>query len=190
MNSSYPTARSYPFNAEGPADFFPAVCLQYHGDPTVILKHILPEGSQNIKLPMDPRPWSKICMEYRNSGTNEAAPHVSTDIVFPSGGSTYEPNRYINAIDNESDLRRLNQHLRKCDTDQYLPPKEGDMFNSRILMPQKTNHQDRISNMSMPKVLMTAGPDPCRMKDDSASSKISQKPFFNSTKQDRYHQYM
>lgn len=171
---------------EGPADFYPAVCLKYHVDPTLMLKHVLPEVNDSIELPLDPRPWSKIAMEYRTSGTNEAAPVISASIVFPSGGSTYEPNRYLNAITNESDLRRLNQPLRKCDLYQYLPPINGDMFNNRVYMKHPVHNQDRISNLSMPKVLMTTGPDPCRSKDDSTAMQKSGRLFFNATKQDRY----
>ena len=187
MNSSLPTAKSYPFKPEGPVDFYPAVCLKYHTDPTNVLKHVLPEGNFRIHLPMDPRPWAKICTTYRNSGTDEAAPSISPQMVFPSGGSTYEPNRYLNAVDEESDLRGLKQALRKCDTDQYLPRIDGDMFNNSILIPRKTVHQDHSFNLSMPKVLMTAGPDPCRLQDDLESVKLSSKRFNNATKQDRYY---
>jgi hypothetical protein len=53
-------------------------------------------------------------------------------------------------------------------------------------MKQPTIHQDRISNMSMPKVLMTAGADPCRANDDKVAMQRSGRVFFNATKQDRY----
>ena len=57
---------------EGPADFWPALCLKTHWDPTAILRRTLPTGY--APQPLDPRPWTRICMEYTNSSPEEPAP--------------------------------------------------------------------------------------------------------------------
>ena len=116
-----------PLSNEGPSDFFPAVCLQNHWDPTMILKRTLPEGY--VPQSTDPRPWTRICMEYRNTATDEKAPATDPNVVFPAGGFFQDPNKYLGSVDSESSLRRLDQPLRKCDTGKFEPNPSGDMFN-------------------------------------------------------------
>ena len=187
MEPLFPTQGRYPINSEGPENFYPPVCNQFHFDPTLMIKHTLPEQNYNIPLPLDPRPWTKICLEYVNSTTNEPAPKVDPNIAFPAGGFFQDPNRYLNSIDSESQLRRLNQPLRKCDAGQYEPNNSGDMFNSRILVPTTNKFNQEIPEIAMPKALLTAGPYTCRAEADAVNMSLSTKPFFNTTKQDRYY---
>jgi hypothetical protein len=179
--------QTYPFGSEGPKDFFPPVCLKYHWDPTAILRHTLP--TQNIALPMDPRPWTRICMEYTSAGANEEAPPVPQDATLPSGGQFYPPTRYMAAIDNESKLRRLDRPLGTCEASQYEPNQKGDMFDPRLVIPDRKQADSRfVSELSFPQALLRAGPYPCREAADVANLSRSGKLFNNATKQDKYNQ--
>ena len=183
----YPTEGTYPLQDQGPKDFFPPVCNQFHFDPTLMIKHTLPEQNYSVPLPLGPRPWTKVCLEYVNSTTNEPAPNIDPNIAFPAGGFFQDPNRYLDSVDSESQLRRLNQPLRKCDAGQYQPNTEGDMFNSRILVPSNPTRVSQIPDIAMPKVVISAGPYKCREEADAINMAVSNKPFFNATKQERYY---
>lgn len=183
----FPTEGEYPLKNEGPSNFFPPVCNQFHFDPTLVLKHTLPEQHYSIPLPLDPRPWTKVCLQYVNSSTNEPAPSVDPNIAFPAGGFFQDPNRYLASVDSESQLRRLDQPLRKCDAGQYEPNPKGDMFNSRILVPSVPSKFSKVPDIAMPKTLITMGPYECRAEADKVNMEVSDKPFFNATKQDRYY---
>jgi len=186
-NYLFPTEGSFPLKNEGPSNFFPPVCNQFHFDPTQIIKHTLPQENYSIPLPLDPRPWTKVCLEYVNSSTNEAAPYVDPNIAFPAGGFFQDPNRYLASVDSESQLRRLNQPLRKCDIGQYEPNMKGDMFNSRILVPSVQSKFSKIPEIAMPKAVLTMGPYVCRAEADKINMEVSDKTFFNATKQNRYY---
>ena len=108
-------------------------------------------------------------------------------IAFPAGGFFQDPNKYLASVDSESQLRRLNQPLRKCDTGQFLPEKDGDMFNSRILAPNNPTRTSQIPDIAMPKTVISAGPYRCREQADTVNTAVSNKTFFNTTKQDRYY---
>jgi len=184
----FPTEGSFPLENQGPANFFPPVCNQYHFDPTQVIRHTLPDQSYNIPLPLDPRPWTKVCLEYVNSSKNEPAPSIDPSIAFPAGGFFQDPNRYLASIDSESSLRRLDQPLRKCDNGQFEPNPNGDMFNSRILVVREKNKNfGIIPELALPKATLTAGPYKCREEADSINMAVSNKPFFNATKQERYY---
>ena len=183
----YPTQGNFPLVNEGPDDFFPPVCNEFHFDPTMVLKHTLPDENYSIPLPLGPRPWTKICLDYVNSATNEPAPATDPNITYPAGGFFQDPNKYLASVDSESQLRRLNQELRKCDAGQYKPNEDGDMFNNRILVPSVPSRPSEIPDMFMPKSVTTAGPYPCREEMDAINMQASNKRFFNATKQDRYY---
>jgi hypothetical protein len=186
----YPTEGSFPLQNEGPANFFPPVCNEFHFDPTQIIRHTLPDQPYNIPLPLDPRPWTKVCLEYVNSTTNEPAPTINPNIAFPGGGFFQDPNRYLASVDSESSLRRLDQPLRKCDKGKFEPNANGDMFNSRILVTNEKNKFSglkEISELALPKATITVGPYKCRAEADTVNMSVSNKPFFNATKQERYY---
>ena len=50
MDQLFPTQGSFPINSEGPENFYPPVCNQFHFDPTLMIKHTLPEENYNICL--------------------------------------------------------------------------------------------------------------------------------------------
>ena len=187
MGDLFPTEGTYPLVNEGPNNFFPPVCNQFHFDPTLILKHQMPDQKYSIPLPLGPRPWTKVCLDYVNSTTNEPAPDIDPNIAFPSGGFFQDPNKYLASVDSESQLRRLNQPLRKCDAGQYEPNNEGNMFNNRLMVPSVRSKFTEVPEISMPKALLTMGPYACRAEVDAVNVAVSDKPFFNATKQNRYY---
>ena len=187
MDKLYPTEGEIPLKNEGPRNFFPPVCNQFHFDPTLMIKHTLPEQNYSIPLPLGPRPWTKVCLDYVNSATNEPAPNIDPSIAFPAGGFFQDPNRYSASIDSESQLRRLDQQLRKCDAGQHEPNQSSDMFNARILVPKSESKFSQIPEIAMPKAVLTMGPYVCREEMDKINMEVSNKSFFNATKQNRYY---
>jgi len=175
----------YPIRAVGPKPFFPAVCLSTHWDPTRIYARTVP--TQLVSLPLDFRPYAKVCLEYRTSAPEQAAPEVPDDLVFPNGGDTYSPTRYINSIDDESLLRRLDRPLGTCDPAQYQPPEKGDMYVDRLLVPRTPRNTGvMIQELSMPKSLLRTDTYHCRKEADQKNWDRSPRLFNNTTKQDRY----
>lgn len=175
-----------PLKSEGPADFFPPVCLQSHWDPTAILRRTLPDGY--VPQSTDPRPWTRICMEYTTAGEQDDAPSVDPSIVMPNGGSKYPVSKYMEAIDNESKLRTLDRPLGTCEGNQWEPTLRSDMYNSRILVPDRKNvSTSRIQELAYPRALLRKGPYDCREDDDEYAIKTTSDYMFNNaTKQDRY----
>lgn len=176
---------SYPISSSMTQPFFPPVCLRSHWDPTRIYARTVP--TMSVPLPLNFRPYSKICLEYRTSAPEQMAPDMPSDLVFPNGGDVYPPTRYLNAIDNESLLRRLDRPLGTCDPEQYQPPQNSDMFVDRMLVPKSLKPPSRfVEEISMPQALLRTGPYPCRAQADQANWDRSPRLFNNSTKQDRY----
>jgi len=174
-----------PTVSEGPNPFHPAMCIKSHWDATAILRKTLP--SEHIGQALDPRPWARICMEYTTTGEDSPAPPVDPSAVLPSGGQFYPISRYMSAIDDESRLRRLDRPLRICEDDQFQPNANGDMYNSRLLVPTRRSPTNAmVEEIAFPKVLMTAGPYDCRDQMDKQNINLSGKMFFNATKQDKY----
>lgn len=131
----------YPFQeAGGSQKLFPPVALKSHWDPTQINRWTLPNEGQgkSLPLPMDFRPWAKISKEYRTSGPAIQAPLPPDNTVFGMGGEFYPPGRYSEAIDKESVLRYLDRRLdRWCQSKEYVSPATSDMFQQRVLIPDK-----------------------------------------------------
>jgi hypothetical protein len=180
---------SLPFEQEGPADFFPAVCLKTHWDPTMILKRTLPDGY--VAQSTDPRPWARICMEYTTAGEEDAAPEVNPNIVMPMGGQFYPASKYKEAIDDESKLHWLDRPLGTCEGNQWQPNERGDMFNSRLLVPERKGaiNPTKIEELAYPKALLRSGPYDCRAENDASAVLASSDYMFNNaTKQNRYKQ--
>jgi hypothetical protein len=154
----------------------------------MILRHSMP--TEHLTMPMDPRPWTRICMEYTTAGENQPAPSVPANVTLPSGGKFYPPSRYQEAIDNESALRRLDKRIGTCETEQYTPSLTGNMFNARQLLPARSQQPDSrfVSELAMPQALLRTGPYPCREEADGINMERSRGLFNNATKQDRYKQ--
>ena len=123
-------------------------------------------------------------MEYVTTADFEQAPRPSDDVVFPSGAP---PTRYIEAIDRESMLHRLDRPLGTCEREQYQPAKSGNMFLPNSTVPARTYVNDRfIQELSFPQALMRSEVYDCRKEQDMIAMSRSPKLFNNTTKQDRY----
>ena len=182
---TYDTAEhpaSYPIeNAENP-NLFPPVCLRSHWDPEMIIRRSLP--SARVSLPLDPRPLTKVCMEYVTDAPFEMAPKVPDSLVFPSGGVFYPPTRYRAAVDRESELRRLERPLGLCEDVQFTPQK--NMFTPNATVPDRGVQNDRfIQELAFPMALMRSGTYECRRENDLEAIALNDKMFNNATKQNR-----
>lgn len=176
---------SFPIQGSTTEPFFPPVCLKSHWDPTKIYSRTVPTSM--VTLPLGFRPYTKVCLEYRTSAAGENAPVVSDDIVFPSGGEVYPPDRYLRAVDKESLLRRMDRRLGTCDDDQYVPSPNSDMYVDRMLVPKSASPPSRfVEEISMPQALLRAGAYSCRAEADERNWQRSSRLFNNATKQDRY----
>jgi hypothetical protein len=126
-------------------------------------------------------------LDYRTSAPEVAAPDISDDVVFPSGGDVYPPNRYLNNIDRESLLRRLDRPLGTSDPAQYKPSEKGDMYVDGMLVPVTPKNTTRfIEELAMPQALLRSGTYHCRAEADKKNWDRSPRLFNNTTKQDRY----
>jgi len=178
------TVGQYPFeNVEG--NLFPPVCLKTHWDPTLIIKHTLPQ--QKVSLALDPRPLVKICKEYRGY-PDVPAPEPPSNMVFPSGGAFYPPGRYAQSIDKESILRTLDHPLdRWCTDTQYIPSMDSTMYVAGSTVPDRQPISNAfIAELDMPAALLRRDMNTCRSENDRAYMERSNRLFNNTTKQDRY----
>jgi hypothetical protein len=175
----------YPFpNASNP-NLFPPVCLRSHWDPEQIIQRTLPNAP--LAVPLDPRPWTKVCMTYTTTQDFEDAPRPSDSLVMPSGGDKYPPSRFREAIDQESLLRRLDRPLGTCERDQYIPPRSGTLYTPGSTVPERAPPSSRfIQELAFPKAALRAGVYPCRQEAENQALSYSTKLFNNTTKQDRY----
>lgn len=184
--NEFPTEDGFPFEGSKTKPFTPPVCLKEHWDRTMVLTHVLPQGY--TQLPMDFRPYTKVCRTYRTSGPAVPAPAPPAGMVFPPGGEFYPPTRYSASIDSESLLRRLDRPLKKyCDDGEYLPNAAGDMYSTAPMAPTRTAPSSRlVQELAMPQVCLKAGEYECRLKADKVNWDRSPRLFNNPTKQDRY----
>ena len=184
-------AEPYPFIAAGTAaELYPPMCLRTHWDPTMILRHTLPDQGkgQSLPLPMDFRPYVKVCMNYVTSAPAEQAPLPPRDVVFPMGGEFYPPGRYANAIDNESKLHYLDRRLdRWCQTQEWVPGLRSDMYVPGATVPRtNTPNSAFVQELAMPQAVLREEAYACRSADDKTNWSKSPRLFNNPTKQDRY----
>jgi hypothetical protein len=178
---------TFPFEAVD-GNLFTPVCLSSHWDPTQMLKHILPQ--QRVSLPMDFRPYVKVCKKYITSAAPTEAPLPPSDMVFPSGGEFYPPGRYSSNIDEESKLRILNRPLDKwCAATRWKPSEQSNMYVAGSTLPSKhlrSNADAFVSELAMPKALLRTDIYTCRSENDAKNFQRSTRLFNNPTKQDRY----
>jgi hypothetical protein len=168
-------------------------CPTAHWDPTLIFKrHTVPLESDNktspsTMLPMDPRPWSLIALQYRNSGAAEETVQAPPkDTVYPFGGDKYVPTRYYDAIDAENALYRLGRPAERDVFDTYTPDPNGTLTDNRFYVPRPTMRlTPMVQNMGEPAVLARIDANPCMSAELACETGGL---WFNSTKQDKYKQ--
>jgi hypothetical protein len=151
-----------------------------------MLKLILP--SQHVELPMDFRPYVKVCKDYVTSGPAVPAPLPPKDMVFPSGGEFYPPGRYSANINNESKLFYLDRTLdRWCQSKEYIPPRNSDMYVPNVMVTRSQQPtSDFVQELAMPQSVLRETAYNCRTENDQANWNRSPRLFSNPTKQDRY----
>ena len=181
------------------AEAFPPACLRTHWDPTMVVKHVLPDIY--VAGVLDPRPASKICFAYHHSSAGDAPlpaepapsiprtppqflgglhrPEAAGPRAWPPGGAAEInfPYRGFKA-DVETDVLRIDEPLTKCAEKRYIPP-HG--------VPAARDFTNVVSGSAPvlpPNVL--GGPHAgCREADDAAAWSRSDRLFFNPTKYDR-----
>jgi hypothetical protein len=164
---------------------FPPVCLTSHWDPTAMLRLILPD--QHVGLPMDFRPYVKVCKDYVTSAPAVVAPMPPKNMVFPSGGEFYPPGRYSANINNESKLHYLDRTLdRWCQTKEFIPKLTSDMYVPNVMV-TRTNVPTSafVQELAMPQAVLRETGFNCRTENDVANWNRSPRLFSNPTKQDR-----
>lgn len=169
------------------------MCTPGHWDPTKIFRRTVPLGPAQA-LPTDPRPWTRICLEYVNSGPLEQAPAPPSDVIFPMGGQTYNPVPYIQNIDKESALERLGRPLTRdlpqyCNPGQYVPPSRGTLFQQQTLIPApRFVPNDIMRSLENPAVLQNTGQYECSAQAMKCNTNFSNGLWNNSTKLEKYNQ--
>ena len=171
-------------------------CAPKHWDPTMVYRYTIPEVYGPQELPMNPRPWTKICLQYVNSSPPEYAQAPPEDMVFTGAGDYKPPSRYLSAIDHESQLRRLDRPLNndlltqgRCRSTQYTVPANSDTFQQYVLLPpQSTPKSAMVRELADPAVLERNGQYKCSEEAMVCSLKGAPRFFLNATKQNRYTQ--
>lgn len=175
----------YPFQ-QPTGDLFPPICIKSHWDPTAILRHTLPD--RQVTLPLDFRPWQRVCKSYRTSGPTELAPMPPKDMVFPQGGEFYPPGRYSASIDKESVLRTLDHPLdRYCPQRQYQVSPDSNMYTPNYTVVRKdTPMSSMVQELAMPRAVLRESGYHCRSANDDKLWERSPRLFNNPTKQDKF----
>lgn len=177
----------FPYKAAGTeAELYPPVCLRSHWDPTAMLRLILPD--QQVQLPLDFRPYTKVCKDYVTSGPAVMAPMPPKGMVFPSGGEFYPPGRYAAAINDESTLRYLDRRLdRWCQKQEYVPPTNSDMYVANATVTRTAKPDSAfVSELAMPQAVLRESDYYCRKQNDVVNWDRSPRLFSNPTKQDKW----
>jgi len=171
-------------------------CAPKHWDPTRIYYYTVPDGPPQA-LPMDPRPWTKVCLQYINSGPATAAPSVPNSLVVTGAGEFYPPGRYAEAIDNESRLRRLDRPLNEdllpgrfsCFPKQYVLPDSSDALQQYVLLPPQVLPASKmVREMESPSVIRNITQYKCSEEAMVCDLKATPKVFNNFTSLQKYNQ--
>jgi hypothetical protein len=174
-------------------------CAPRHWDPTMIFRYSVPGGmgTNSLALPMDPRPWTKICLQYVNSGPATPAPPVPATMVIPGASEFYPPGRYAEAINNESLLRRLDRPLNQdllpgpgsCFPEQYVLPATSDAYQQySLLPPQVPPKSEMVRRLADPPVLERGGQYRCSEEAMVCALKGAPRFFNNFTSLAKYQQ--
>jgi len=194
------TPAKFPIGNDKTLDPITRYCAPPHWDPTMIFRRSVPGGMGTgtaMPLPMDPRPWAKICLQYVNSGPAEPAPPVPASMVIPGAGEFYPPGRYQEAINNESLLRRLDRPLNEdllpgkkgCFPEQYTMPATSDALQQYVLLPpQMKPSSPMVRRLQDPPVLERMGQYKCSEEAMVCDLKGSPRFFNNCTRQSKYQQ--
>lgn len=159
-------------------------CLK--SDPTLIARHhTFPDAMIPRGIPEDPAAPSKICLEYRTAWPAEeidAEPMIETERNHPQfafhvggPGTPYQ-------IDVESQLRRLDQPLTKC---QAVIADDAPLYRNTVAPPPPVGVPAYVQNAANPvSVILHPGESACREAADAVAFAMSGRTFNNPTRQD------
>lgn len=185
-----------------PAAAFPPACLRTHWDPTMVVKHVLPDSHIAAPHTYDPRPSVRDCFFYNTGapGGGGPAPHPAEPSqglpptppqflggphrpepsvgsgVFPPGGAAslgFPYSGFKPAV--ETDLLRIDEPATKCANKRYIPP-------HGVPLPSVSGN---AVPGSVPPRVPVAPYSECRREDDAAAWARSNRLFFNPTRYDR-----
>jgi hypothetical protein len=189
-NNNQPLAgNQYPKSEYVPAPDTASWYSRKHGcikgvDPTEITrKYTFPGMNLPIGIPMDPAPFSRICLNYVTSSPLEdidPTPMMDTAQNYPQ--FAFRP-RGPNAtqVDVESQLRRLDQRLTKM---QAVIAEDAPLFRNTVQPPQPAGVRADVLNASNP-ISSIVRPGPiCRDAVDAYAAQGSGLRFNNTTRQD------
>jgi hypothetical protein len=173
---------------------FPDICIKSHWDPTLIANRYLLPPSQTSLLPTDFRPFTRICQSYYTTdrGTNLTGATTTPPLLGGRAGRDMDRASFVNAIDNESDLRGLPRQIAgKCDSGYYLPGSpsamvalmEGALPESKVMTWEE---QKILAEVNRPKAIINKEIDVCRDMEDKRNGDVSTRKFNNPTQFDRY----
>jgi hypothetical protein len=159
-------------------------CLK--DDPTMICRlHtfsdvVLPSG-----VPNDPAAPAKICQDYRTAWPMEvvdSSEMVSVEMDHPQfafrAGGPATPYQ----IDVESQLRRLDQPLGKC---QAIIADDAPLYRNTVAPPVPTGVRADVQNAANPiSAIVRPGEEGCRGAADAVATSMSNRLFHNPTRQD------
>ena len=168
-------------------------CVPSHWDATMIYKYSIPTD-QTLDLPLTPRPYAKICLEYRTSAPFTAAPAVPDAQIFPGASDRYPVTRFIENIDVDSIMERLDRPLHRdelpsvCpEVPQYFPNEKGDMFEQRLLLPARRGPANPMDKELMhPSLLRNLHGYQCTQQEMKVDDQYNSKIWFNATKQQKF----
>jgi hypothetical protein len=170
-------------------------CVSPHWDANAIFRHTVPQ-TNSIPLPITPRPYTKINLEYRTSAPFEEAPSVPQNFVFTGASDKYPSNRYLQNIDYESALERLDRPLNRDPVPSscpgvpyYLPSDNGTMFSQRSIIDEPRRPIDStMEELEVPKAIRNISEYDCHRKELMCDVAANTKVWFNVTRMQKYNQ--
>jgi hypothetical protein len=207
-------AAVYPTGPQTADEAFPPICLRSHWDPTMLVRHVLPELLNPYEQPLDPRPSTKISTGYYSEGAGDAPIQVPTPEntriqippallmserrpwtpytgvpYLPPGGTAGRgvPFGAFDA-DAESDTQLLAYPLVRCPQGKFQPT-EADVAAAQLQrpVPRSTAYPRGLYAPDMNNAALPplGGPAGCREADDREAWNRSARTFFNPTRYDR-----
>lgn len=155
-------------------------------DPTLVARyHVFPDAPIPDGLPHDPAASSQICHRYRTAWpmtTVDGTATVEAERNHPTPGYYVGAPMTVAQIDMESQLRRLDQPLTRC---QAVIAEDGPLHRNTVAPPTPVGVPSGVQNAGNPvAVLVVPGADECRRASDMVVSAMSGRRFNNPTRQD------
>lgn len=161
-------------------------------DPTRWARqHTFPDAMIPEGVPLDPAASSKICLDYRTAwpmeyrSNAEQEEMVLTEMSHPQFAfrATVGGPATVRQVDVESQLRRLDQPLGRCQA--VLAP-DAPLYRNTVAppVPPPGTVSVGVQNAGNPIAVIVQKPDACRAAADAVASAMSGRSFHNPTRQD------